>query len=81
MALSILRLICCGFILAAGLLIGQTGVRHRARELGIIIGKYPTGRYNAITDVQEFSSGRPPSFADRQFEPASQPCLRVRTSG
>ena len=29
----------------------QTDVRHRARELGIVIGKYPTGRWNAITDV------------------------------
>ena len=28
-----------------------TGVRHRARELGITVGKYPTGRWNAITDV------------------------------
>jgi D-aminopeptidase len=25
--------------------------RHRARELGIRVGKYPTGRWNAITDV------------------------------
>jgi len=29
----------------------QTDVRHRARELGIVIGKYPTGQWNAITDV------------------------------
>jgi D-aminopeptidase len=55
--LSFLRLVNCLFILAVGLLIAQSGlfaqtdVRHRARELGIIIGKYPTGRYNAITDV------------------------------
>jgi D-aminopeptidase len=26
-------------------------VRHRARELGIVVGKYPPGRWNAITDV------------------------------
>jgi D-aminopeptidase len=26
-------------------------VRHRARELGITVGKYPTARWNAITDV------------------------------
>ncbi len=25
--------------------------RRRLRELGIIIGRYPTGRYNAITDI------------------------------
>jgi D-aminopeptidase len=29
----------------------QTDVRHRARELGIVVGKYPTGQRNAITDV------------------------------
>jgi D-aminopeptidase len=29
----------------------QTDVRHRARELGIAVGKYPTGPWNAITDV------------------------------
>jgi len=29
----------------------QTDVRHRARELGIVVGQYPTGRWNAITDV------------------------------
>src|ERR1700733_8673845 len=29
----------------------QTDGRHRARELGIAVGKYPTGRWNAITDV------------------------------
>ena len=29
----------------------QTDVRHRARELGIAVGKYPTGQWNAITDV------------------------------
>lgn len=26
-------------------------LRPRARELGIAIGRYPTGPYNAITDV------------------------------
>src|SRR5580693_1477590 len=26
-------------------------VRHRARELGIVVGKYPPGQWNAITDV------------------------------
>lgn len=29
----------------------QTNARHRARELGIVVGQYPTGRWNAITDV------------------------------
>jgi D-aminopeptidase len=29
----------------------QTDVRHRARELGIVVGKYPPGQWNAITDV------------------------------
>ncbi len=29
----------------------QTDVRHRARELGIVVGQYPTGQWNAITDV------------------------------
>ena len=29
----------------------QTDIRHRARELGITVGKYPTGPWNAITDV------------------------------
>jgi D-aminopeptidase len=29
----------------------QTDVRHRARDLGIVVGKYPTGQRNAITDV------------------------------
>jgi D-aminopeptidase len=29
----------------------QTNVRHRARELGIVVGRYPTGPRNAITDV------------------------------
>jgi D-aminopeptidase len=29
----------------------QSEVRHRARDLGIVIGKYPTGKWNAITDV------------------------------
>jgi len=29
----------------------DSGKRFRARELGIIIGNYPTGKYNAITDV------------------------------
>ena len=29
----------------------ETGVRHRARELGIVIGEYQTGHWNAITDV------------------------------
>jgi hypothetical protein len=29
----------------------QNDVRHRVRELGVVIGKYPTGRYNAVTDV------------------------------
>jgi D-aminopeptidase len=28
-----------------------TDIRHRARDLGIVIGKYPTGKWNAITDV------------------------------
>jgi D-aminopeptidase len=28
-----------------------TDARHRARELGITVGKYPTARWNAITDV------------------------------
>ena len=45
-----------GFIIAmqAGLLAQapkETGVRHRARELGIVIGEYQTGHWNAITDV------------------------------
>jgi D-aminopeptidase len=26
-------------------------VRHRARELGIVVGKYPPGKWNSITDV------------------------------
>lgn len=29
----------------------EKDVRHRARELGIVIGRIPTGRWNAITDV------------------------------
>ena len=29
----------------------QTDVRHRARELGIVVGNYSTGERNAITDV------------------------------
>jgi len=29
----------------------EKDVRHRARELGIVIGKYPPGQWNAITDV------------------------------
>jgi len=29
----------------------QTNIRHRARELGIVVGQYPTGQWNAITDV------------------------------
>ena len=29
----------------------RTDVRHRARDLGIVVGKYPTGQWNAITDV------------------------------
>lgn len=29
----------------------QTDARHRARELGIAVGKYPTGPWNAITDI------------------------------
>jgi D-aminopeptidase len=29
----------------------EKDVRHRARELGIVVGKIPTGRWNAITDV------------------------------
>jgi D-aminopeptidase len=29
----------------------QTEARHRARELGIVVGQYPTGQRNAITDV------------------------------
>jgi D-aminopeptidase len=29
----------------------QTNARHRARELGIVVGQYPTGQWNAITDV------------------------------
>jgi D-aminopeptidase len=44
----------CMLMLPAGLLAQPpqpADVRHRARELGIVIGKYPTGRWNAITDV------------------------------
>jgi len=29
----------------------QTEARHRARELGIVVGQYPAGEWNAITDV------------------------------
>jgi D-aminopeptidase len=44
----------CLIVMQAALL-AQTpkpaDIRHRARELGIVIGKYPTGQWNAITDV------------------------------
>jgi len=31
--------------------LSEKDARHRARELGIVVGKLPTGRWNAITDV------------------------------
>jgi D-aminopeptidase len=34
-----------------GTVTGQTAERARARELGITVGIFPTGEYNAITDV------------------------------
>jgi D-aminopeptidase len=50
-----------GFVMAGCLIATQAGLlaqapkpaeaRLRARELGIVIGKYPTGQWNAITDV------------------------------
>jgi D-aminopeptidase len=49
-----LRLVACMLAMHAGLLAQapkQTDVRHRARELGIVVGKYPPGQWNAITDV------------------------------
>jgi len=44
----------CVMAMQAGLLAQaskQTDVRHRARELGIAVGEYPAGQWNAITDV------------------------------
>jgi D-aminopeptidase len=44
----------CLLIMQAALLAQapkQTEVRHRARELGIVVGHYPAGEWNAITDV------------------------------
>jgi D-aminopeptidase len=48
------RVVGCTIAMQAGLLAqapNQTDLRHRARELGIVVGKYPTGQWNAITDV------------------------------
>jgi D-aminopeptidase len=44
----------CVMAMQAGLLSQapkQTDVRHRAREMGIVVGQYPTGQWNAITDI------------------------------
>lgn len=54
--MTILRLSVAGWLIAitSGLLAqapAKDDVRHRARELGIAVGKYPAGQWNAITDV------------------------------
>ncbi|CUS92992.1 hypothetical protein JGI14_10661, partial [Candidatus Kryptonium thompsonii] len=35
----------------------ETEKRFRARELGIVVGILPTGKYNAITDVKGVKVG------------------------
>ena len=40
-----------GLLLAAGLCQAQENDRPRAREAGLVVGTFPTGQLNAITDV------------------------------
>ena len=49
--MKILQYGCCLFF-GLSLCFSAEAQRPRARELGIIIGKLPTGKYNAITDVE-----------------------------
>ena len=44
----------CGALLSAESAVqaaDSIDTRHRVRELGVVIGSYPTGQFNAITDV------------------------------
>jgi D-aminopeptidase len=53
--LSLLRMICSALFLAVALAliapIAQADDRPRARDIGLVIGTFPTGKLNAITDV------------------------------
>src|SRR6202008_773810 len=54
MIISRLSVVGCLIAITSGLAAqtpAKNDVRHRDRERGIVIGKYPTGHWNAITDV------------------------------
>ncbi|MFD9891440.1 P1 family peptidase [Amycolatopsis sp. NPDC059027] len=47
----------------------RRGRRYRLRELGVVIGELPTGRYNAITDVPGVAVGYRTVIFDRPGPP------------
>ena len=50
-AIRLLRSFVLAFIVVAATVAAQTNDRPRAREAGLIVGTFPTGPLNAITDV------------------------------
>jgi D-aminopeptidase len=57
----LLRLLVCGMVLSGTVVAKSEDAseqRHRARDLGIVIGQYPTGAQNAITDVAGVKIGQ-----------------------